>query len=482
MRGRASLATSDSMRGSMALDPSIPLSSAPKFNTPFEVLGQLGQIRAMRQNEQVRAQQIRSNQATEEDRRYKLAENKQNDEDTLALVQLMAANPTATQAQMKSLVAQRVPRMLQKYLDVADKHEKEVAAVAKDVTESMTKAQNYLANDAQDTLSAPEAARPAVFRQKLETQEKLFPFMAPHFAQLRQRLDGGEDVTALLQGAVRSDPAARNAETTATTAAAELPGRQATSAMSQRVLAGSTPTGITAEQQAANALQGRSVAAAEQNARTAAARETRESTPTSASDVTQSIRTTASGRKYVDLSDWQTPKERSAAQRAALVAGVVPVNKDAALGLTAADTARANLQSMLAQIQGKLPKDPTGRIIAGPKNIIQKFVQSDTDLAAWGSWRTAAIQAVQALAERGMGLRLNRSEIDLMLQNDIPQITDTWDVAQQRVKNLLTLLDHKEESILVHNRSSLSAGPKVGDERTANGETRRWDGTAWRLK
>lgn len=272
MRGLASLATSGSMAGCMALDPSIPLSSAPKFNTPFEVLGQLGQIRAMRQEQDLRQQQIRTGQANEEDRRYKLAENKQNDEDTLALVQLMAANPTATQEQMKALVAQRVPRMLQKYLDVADKHEKEAATVAKDVTESMTKAQNYLANDAQDTLSAPEAARPAVFRQKLEVHEKLFPFLAPHFAQQRQRLDNGEDVTALLQGTMRSDPAARNADTTATTAAAELPGRQATSAMAQRVLAGSTPTGITAEQAATNALREREVKTGEMNARTSASR------------------------------------------------------------------------------------------------------------------------------------------------------------------------------------------------------------------
>jgi hypothetical protein len=43
----------------------------------------------------------------------------------------------------------------------------------------------------------------------------------------------------------------------------------------------------------------------------------------------------------------------------------------------------------------------------------------------------------------------------MAIQNDIPKLTDTWATAQQKVKNVLAMLDSIENSALVRDRSSL---------------------------
>lgn len=182
-------------------------------------------------------------------------------------------------------------------------------------------------------------------------------------------------------------------------------------------------------------------------------------------DVSGDVRTTLSGRQYVDLGDYQTPTEKAKAQAAAKKAGVTVVSKEQGASLAAADTAKQNINAMWAQIESKLPKDAQGRLIAGPANKLSQFFQNDADLSAFNSWRAGAIQAVQALVERGMGFRLNQAEINLIMQNDMPQVTDTVDVAKRRIDNVLTLLQNKENSILTRDRSSLSPGAKPGPQK-----------------
>lgn len=182
-------------------------------------------------------------------------------------------------------------------------------------------------------------------------------------------------------------------------------------------------------------------------------------------DVSGDVRTTLSGKQYVDLGDYQTPTEKAKAQAAAKKAGVTVVSKEQGASLAAADTAKQNINAMWAQIESKLPKDAQGRLIAGPANKLSQFFQNDADLSAFNSWRAGAIQAVQALVERGMGFRLNQAEINLIMQNDMPQVTDTVDVAKRRIDNVLTLLQNKENSILTRDRSSLSPGAKPGPQK-----------------
>jgi hypothetical protein len=117
---------------------------------------------------------------------------------------------------------------------------------------------------------------------------------------------------------------------------------------------------------------------------------------------------------------------------------------------------------MWNQIKGKLPKDAQGRILGGPGNKLSAYFQTDADLAAFNSWRAAAIQATQALVEKGMGFRLNKSEIDMIMNNDMPQITDDIPTAYRRVKNVIQLLNNKESIALSGNDRSGLLSPTTG--------------------
>jgi hypothetical protein len=175
--------------------------------------------------------------------------------------------------------------------------------------------------------------------------------------------------------------------------------------------------------------------------------------PEKAVDVTPDIQTTMSGHTFVDLSLYGAG-ERDAARVAASRAGAIPVSKEVASSLQDLDTTRQNQQKILSQIEDLVPKNAAGRIIAAPVIKLEKVFQTDEQVAAFNTWRTSAIQAMRATAG-SKGLRINRSEIDMAIQNDIPKLTDTWATAQQKVKNVLAMLDSIENSALVRDRSSL---------------------------
>lgn len=184
-------------------------------------------------------------------------------------------------------------------------------------------------------------------------------------------------------------------------------------------------------------------------------------------DVSSYVNHTMSGKAYVNLGDFQTPEARTKATQAAksytdepVVAVPAPVHD----ALVASDTARASLDKMLVQIKSALPDDPSGRIISAPGNTLGKFFQTDAALGAFGSWRSAAIEAIQALSNKGGGLRLTKDMINMMLENDVPKITDDWATAQQRVKNLNALLDSKEDAVLTNDRRTMTVKGGVNDK------------------
>ncbi len=174
-------------------------------------------------------------------------------------------------------------------------------------------------------------------------------------------------------------------------------------------------------------------------------------------DVSPDIQTTASGRKYIDLSLY-TGVERDKARKAANDVGAVSISKEQANALQEIDNARANQKSILDQVGDLLPKDPTGRVIAAPKIKLEKLFQTDVQKAAYNSWRTAAIQTLRATAG-SKGLRINQAEIAQAIENDIPKLTDTLDVAKQKVSNINTMLENAEKSILVRDHSAEANTP-----------------------
>ena len=129
---------------------------------------------------------------------------------------------------------------------------------------------------------------------------------------------------------------------------------------------------------------------------------------------------------------------------------------------------------MLSVIGKKLATDATGRLYSAPKNTIAKLAQSDPELAAVGTFRNAAIQSMRAVAG-AKGLRINQYEVQLAIDNDIPKMTDTLPVAQQKLKNLQAFLDNAEQSHVIRNRApSMQPTPTPSRAQKLTGKAAKW--------
>lgn len=171
-------------------------------------------------------------------------------------------------------------------------------------------------------------------------------------------------------------------------------------------------------------------------------------------DISPDVQTTRAGRSYVDLSGYQG-KERNKARDAATAAGAIGVSKEQANALQEIDNARLNQQSINDQIADLLPKGVAGRTVAAVTVPLSTLFQTNDQIAAYNSWRTAAIQTLRATAG-SKGLRINQAEIAQAIENDIPKLTDTVGTAQQKLKNINTMLDNAEQSILVRDRRAVT--------------------------
>lgn len=171
----------------------------------------------------------------------------------------------------------------------------------------------------------------------------------------------------------------------------------------------------------------------------------------------QVTKTTVSGKQYIDLTNLSGPQAAIVKQRA-LAQGVPLADKNQADAIENIDTARQNLQYMLDTVGKKLASGAPERLWYGPANTLERIAQSDPDIAAMGTYRNAAIQTMRAVAG-SKGLRINRAEVQLAIDNDIPKATDTLPVAQAKLKNLNAFLDNQENSLLVSNRA---AGSRPG--------------------
>lgn len=164
---------------------------------------------------------------------------------------------------------------------------------------------------------------------------------------------------------------------------------------------------------------------------------------------------TVDGIPYVNLANIKGTAAQEAAQKNAAIMGIPAIsNTNAIAALTKIDTAQSDLTDVNAQIDSLLPKDATGRILGGAEgNTLQKFLQTSDPsgdvLAAFSTWRTSAVDILQALAGgSGSGLRINQAEINMSLQSDIPQVTDTVGVAMQKMADIQTQLNNATQGIV----------------------------------
>jgi hypothetical protein len=173
------------------------------------------------------------------------------------------------------------------------------------------------------------------------------------------------------------------------------------------------------------------------------------------------VKTTSSGNKFLDVSEL-TGKDKGVAMRWAVDNKVTAVGTKELASLQDINTARGNIDDMLGQIQSILPKDAQSRIAQYGNIKLSSLMQTNEARAAFGSWRTAAIRNLRATAGT-TGLRINQKEIELAVKNDIPQITDTWPVAQRKMENIKSMLGRAERPIVTNDwRDGATTTPTTG--------------------
>lgn len=152
------------------------------------------------------------------------------------------------------------------------------------------------------------------------------------------------------------------------------------------------------------------------------------------------IETTPDGYKFLDQSKLEGA-QKTALTYQAHQAGIPVLAAADAEKVKAIAASEINLQNIQNMALGFLPSSPATRIVVGPTNVLQNFLQTNPDISAFQAWRTAIINNIQALAGgAGSGLRINQAEIDTALKNDLPTIADTVQVAQAKLDTLRTQL------------------------------------------
>ncbi len=226
------------------------------FNNPFE---QLMKMRALQQNQQLVQQQIRSGEATEEQRRYALSDKMKTEAEQSALAEILS-NPTISQEDAKKQIAARAPGLYPAYIKAFDEHSEKASQIAQNLASaasSLSKAhqnaQEFVANDAADTLAKPEPLHAGILNQKLQTYESLFPESKAKFEEIRQQIASGANPTEILKGLQQASTAQRGANTAEARQTTEQPGQAAQAEMLQKQASGMSPAGISAEQQVTNA-------------------------------------------------------------------------------------------------------------------------------------------------------------------------------------------------------------------------------------
>lgn len=117
------------------------------------------------------------------------------------------------------------------------------------------------------------------------------------------------------------------------------------------------------------------------------------------------------------------------------------IDKDGLKVIQDIQGARDNVTDNLMQVMELLPKTPQERLMRYGELKLGAAAQFLPSQSAYRAWRTAAIRNLRATAGSG-GLRINQKEIDLAVANDIPQITDTQEVALQKMTNIRIMLDN----------------------------------------
>lgn len=166
-------------------------------------------------------------------------------------------------------------------------------------------------------------------------------------------------------------------------------------------------------------------------------------------DLNSYLDTSRSGIQFVRISKNLTKPNQDLLDQKARAAGypVVGDREDNALGLV--NEAKDNIDSISSSILAQLPSGAMDRLFGkGVANTVADVLQTNASIPSFKSYRTAAINVIQAIAGLGKGLRINQAEINAALAYDIPTIRDTRDVAVMKLANLSSMLNNVERAAL----------------------------------
>ena len=159
---------------------------------------------------------------------------------------------------------------------------------------------------------------------------------------------------------------------------------------------------------------------------------------------------TSSGNTYIDLSTVTNKDEKTTIERIARL-NKIPLVTDANVAkINAIEDTRTNLENISNQFNKIGYSSGITKVLGGfgASNRIADLM-GDTNVGSFKSWRTAAINSIQALAGgTGSGLRINQAEINAAMDNDIPNEGDTVAVGQAKMANLKKQLNSWEDIIL----------------------------------
>lgn len=166
--------------------------------------------------------------------------------------------------------------------------------------------------------------------------------------------------------------------------------------------------------------------------------------------VDNNTKTSSTGVPYVDGTDL-TGTQAAEAQLEAAKLGIPYLGATAASALNSIEAAKTNLQNIATTLQGVTPAnaiEAAGDQLTYPIQAATQTGEYGSTLAAYNTYRSAAIKALQAVAGgTGSGLRINQAEITMSINNDIPKPTDDAATANKKLQIMNSLLDSNEESL-----------------------------------
>jgi hypothetical protein len=480
------------------------------FNTPFQTLAQVGALQRQRQ-------EIQSSQAEEQLRQQALKDKQQQDEANARFYQVIG-NPDVTVDNFLGQVKIHAPEHYEaasKMVDEAKKNAADLAEKAATAQRANAEAQQgqqaYLANMARSIKAAGDT--PTAFELAMKIHQYAFPdSKQPDTYRDLVRQQGPQSIAQITSALIAANPAASKQT-------AEQPEQEATAKSAQLVLAGTSPTGMTANQQAEDANRQATLKQGAERLRLEGQRLSQEDvapnlTPEAKALVakqfamtgqlppmgmgkagakvrTDIINAAADAYKNLDLPSQQAAYK---ANQASLT--VAQKQRDAVGGFE--ETALKNLDQFLGTAQKVV--DTGSPLINKPLRQISSQLLGSPEMAAYNAARLTVIpEFAKILSNPNLTGQLSdsaRKEVESLISGDatLAQAVSVAKILKADTANRRTALDDQIKAIQgriaappggatsTPAAAPQSGGPAIGERRLFNGKVGVWDGKGWKAE